>query len=88
MADGDSVSHRDIYHKLGILEGKFDSVLLQLGERRDDMAGVFTRLRSVEFRVAVGVGIAIGASVIIPLLFNAANPRVSIGQENVRIEGR
>ena len=52
MAAQDDVSHGDIYHKLGSLEGKVEALLMQLGERRDDINNVFGRLRQVEHRVA------------------------------------
>jgi len=58
MAIPDDVSHGDIYHKLGSLEGKLETVVIQLTERRSDIAAVFARLREVEIRVAVGVGVA------------------------------
>jgi hypothetical protein len=75
----DDVSHGDIYHKLGSLEGKLETVLLQLTEKRSDMAAVFARLREVETRVAIGVGIAAVLSFVIPILFTAAAPKLHLG---------
>jgi len=43
------------------------------------MAAVFARLREVETRVAIGVGIAAVLSFMIPLLFSAAAPKLHIG---------
>jgi hypothetical protein len=72
----DDVSHGDIYHKLGSLEGKLETVLIQLGEKRSDMGAVFTRLREIETRVSIGVGLAIGLSFLIPFAINAAAPKL------------
>jgi hypothetical protein len=79
MAIPDDVSHGDIYHKLGSLEGKLETVVIQLTERRSDIAAVFARLREVEIRVAVGVGVAAVLSFLIPLLVNATSPKLHIG---------
>jgi hypothetical protein len=81
MAIPDDVSHGDIYHKLGSLEGKLETVVIQLTERRSDIAAVFARLREVEIRVAVGVGVAAVLSFLIPLLVNAASPKLHIGPQ-------
>ena len=51
------VSHSDIYHKLGSLEGKVETLILQLAERRDEITGLFARLRNVEMRLAWAVGV-------------------------------
>lgn len=83
MPERDTVSHADIYHKLGAMEGKLESVLLQLSDKQSDLADVFTRLRGVELRVATGVGIAVCLSFIVPLLINAASPRLTLQQDNV-----
>lgn len=79
MAANDDVSHGDIYHKLGSLEGKLETLLIQLGERKSDLAAVFVRLREVETRVAIGVGIAAVLSFMIPLIFTATAPKLHIG---------
>ena len=75
----DDVSHGDIYHKLGSLEGKLETVLIQLAEKRSDITGVFSRLREIEARVSVGVGLAIGISVLIPIIVNASSPTIHFG---------
>ena len=76
MPPADDVSHGDIYHKLGSLEGKLETVLIQLSEKRGDMAAVFSRLREIKTRVAIGVGLAIGLSFLIPFVINAAAPKL------------
>lgn len=83
MSEFDDVSHGDIYHKLGVMEGKLESVLLQLSQKRDDMTGVFTRLRSVETRVAVGLGVTLCLTFIIPIIITATAPRILFQQESV-----
>lgn len=77
----DDVSHGDIYHKLGSLEGKLETVLIQLAEKRSDITGVFSRLREIEARVSVGVGLAVGLSFLLPLIINASAPRLHFGHE-------
>jgi hypothetical protein len=70
------VSHGDIYHKLGALEGKLDAVMVSVGEKRTDISDAFRRINGLEKTVWIGLGIAIACSVIIPLLVSAAAPRI------------
>jgi hypothetical protein len=67
----DDVSHGDIYHKLGSLEGKLEALLLSVGERREDINGLFARLRQVEHRVAWAMGAAVVISFLVPYLVNS-----------------
>lgn len=78
MSSQDDVSHGDIYHKLGSLEGKLETVLLQLNEKRSDMAALFSRLREVETRVAIGVGVAAALSFVIPFIVTASAPKIHL----------
>ncbi len=87
MADNDAVSHGDIYHKLGTMEGKIESVLLQLAEKRGDVNSLFGRVREIENKVAWGMGAAAIMSIVIPLLVSALSPRIHLGpQEPVHTE--
>lgn len=81
MPTNDDVSHGDIYHKLGSLEGKLETVLIQLADKRTDIADVFSRLREIEARVSLGVGIAVGLSFLLPFIINASSPKVHFGHE-------
>jgi hypothetical protein len=76
MAEPHEVSHGDIYHKLGALEGKLDAVMVSVGEKRTDLNAAFNRINGLEKTVWVGLGIAIACSVAIPLLVTAAAPRL------------
>lgn len=76
MAQNDDISHGDIYHKLGSLEGKLETVLVQLGDRREDIAAVFIRLREVETRVSIGIGVMAILSFLVPFLITASSPRI------------
>ncbi len=74
------VSHGDIYHKLGSLEGKLDVFTSSLGQKQTDLAEAFRRLGELEKNVAKWAGIALACSLIVPLLINAAAPRLHFGQ--------
>jgi hypothetical protein len=76
VADNETVSHGDIYHKLGALEGKLDAVMVSVGEKRTDLADAFKRIGELERGVAKWTGIALVCSIIIPLLITAAAPRL------------
>lgn len=76
MPPNDDVSHGDIYHKLGSLEGKLETVLLQLGDRKSDLGIIFSRLREIEIKTAIGIGIAIAVSSLLPFIINAAAPKL------------
>lgn len=76
--DPEHVSHGDIYHKLGTMEGKIESVLVQMAERRNDMNNLFTRMREIETKVAVAMGAVAILSVVMPFVINALNPRLHL----------
>lgn len=76
MAEPHEVSHGDIYHKLGALEGKLDAVIASVSEKRTDLTEAFKRINGLEKTVWVGLGVAIACSIIIPLLVSAAAPRL------------
>jgi hypothetical protein len=86
VPSNDDVSHGDIYHKLGSLEGKLETVLIQLSEKRTDMSGLFTRLSEIENRVSIGVGLAIGLSILIPIIVNASAPKIHFGHSEPPVE--
>jgi hypothetical protein len=79
MPANDDVSHGDIYHKLGSLEGKVEALLLSLSDRKEDISNVFSRLRQVEHRLAWAMGAAVVISLIAPHLIRAMEPRLHIG---------
>jgi hypothetical protein len=74
------VSHGDIYHKLGALEGKLDAVMVSVAEKRTDLADAFKRLVEVEKRVAQGVILAVVISLIAPVLWSAVGARLHFGE--------
>jgi uncharacterized oligopeptide transporter (OPT) family protein len=74
------VTHTDIYHRLGVIEGAIQGINLQLAQKRDDMSTVFSRLRFIEAKVAVGIGIAIVLSVAAPIVVTAMAPRILFQQ--------
>ena len=88
MPATDDVSHGDIYHKLGSLEGKLETVLIQLSEKRSDLSILFSRLRDIESRVAIGLGVAIALSFSIPFVIQAANPHLHFDSPAAEHENR
>jgi hypothetical protein len=82
------VSHGDIYHKLGALEGKLDAVIVSVGEKRTDLSDAFRRINALEQGLAKWAGIALAASIIIPLVVSAAAPRIHFPVEPPSQPGR
>jgi hypothetical protein len=74
----DEVSHGDIYHKLGALEGKLDAVILSDSQKRSDISEAFRRLGDVEKRVAQGAILTVAIAVIAPLIWQAVDPSVHL----------
>ena len=70
------VTHGDIHHKLGVLEGKLDAVIASVGEKRTDLGDAFRRLNTLEQNLAKWTGIALACSIIIPIVVSAAAPRL------------
>jgi hypothetical protein len=79
MPANDDVSHGDIYHKLGSLEGKVEALLISISDRKEDINNVFSRLRQVEHRLAWAMGAAVVISLIAPHVITAMQPRLHIG---------
>lgn len=75
------VSHGDILHKLGVMEGKLDAMHTSLAQKHIDIADAFRRLGEVEKRVAQGVILALALSLVMPLAVAAINPRVHFGSQ-------
>ena len=75
----DEVSHADIYRALGILEGKLDAMNTALTQKHSDISAAFGRISELEKSVAKWAGIALAASVIIPLVITALGPKIHIG---------
>jgi hypothetical protein len=73
------VSHGDIYHKLGALEGKLDAIVVSVAEKRTDLADAFKRLVEVEKRVAQGVILAVVIGFVAPILWSAVGARLHFG---------
>lgn len=76
--ENNSVTHVDIYLKLGEVIGTLNALQTSLTEKRSDLSGAFNRIRELEMRVSLGVGIAILLSVIVPLAVTALKPTISL----------
>lgn len=88
MVENHEVSHGDIYRALGNLEGKVDSVVLQLGQKRDDLTEAFRRLTELEKKVAGGVVLCLVLSMVIPMAMTAASPKLHFGTHPADSRGR
>lgn len=81
MTSDDQVSHGDIYHKMGVLEGKLDAVIVSVAEKKSDLGEAFRRLTDLEKRVAQGVILAVAVGMLAPLLWNAVDPQLHFQQK-------
>jgi hypothetical protein len=72
------VSHTDIYHKLGSLEGKLDSLITRTTEYRNDLQTAFERLALIENRLAWVMGAAVVISALVPVLINVLSSNFHI----------
>lgn len=75
---GDEISHRDIYLKLGTLEGKLDAVMISVAEKKSDLDEAFRRIRLLESRVAQGVILIACLSVVAPLVWTSLDPELRV----------
>lgn len=58
----------DLYHKLGVLEGKLDTVIASNQDAKREVEILNKRVSSVEANVNKFVGVAIVLSVVLPIL--------------------
>lgn len=78
MAEEGRVSHEDIYHRLGSLEGKLDSAITKMADFNRGLNDCYDRIRLVEANVNKAIGIAIVLSIFIPLLITVATSNMQI----------
>ena len=74
----EQISHLDIYHKLGSLEGKVDSVIISVAEKKSDIGEAFRRIRLLESRVAQGIVLLAFLSLFTPLIWSALDPEIRL----------
>lgn len=79
MAVEHEVSHGDILHKIGQMEGKMDALILSVSEKKSDLSEAFRRLTELEKRVAQGVILAVVVSMVTPLIWQSLGPRLHFG---------
>lgn len=72
------VSHVEIYHKLGTLEGKLDALITRTTEYRNDLQTAFDRLAAVENKLAWVMGAAVVISALVPIIVNIINDSVKM----------
>jgi len=64
----DQVSHAEIYRELGALQGKMDSLILQITRSERDQGTIFDRLGKLENRMAQVVIVAVVAGLVMPIV--------------------
>lgn len=82
MPGDHDVSHGDILHKLGMLEGKLDAMNQSLAQKNADISSAFSRLSEVEKKVAQGVILAVVVSLVMPILVAMIAPRIEFGPDH------
>jgi len=90
MEDKKEVSHEDIYHRLGSLEGKLDSAISKMSDFRGDLDKVFGRLHTIESNVSKVIGVAIVLSLAMPIFMESlmGNTRIHFTNETSRPHNR
>lgn len=68
------------------MEGKLESIIIQLGEKNTDVNNLFSRLNAVENKVALVMGAAAIMSVLVPLLITALGPKIHLQQSPYGVE--
>lgn len=67
VSEAPQPSHRDLYLMLGELSGQLKTVVAILSEKRAEIVELRTRVGELEKKVAVGVFLVIGISLIVPV---------------------
>lgn len=70
LDDDREVSSRDIYHRLGSLEGKLDSAIMQMATHKKDIDNCYERIRNLEMNMNKFIGIGLVACIMIPVTVN------------------
>lgn len=86
------VSHVEIYHKLGTLEGKLDALITRTTEYRTDLQTAFDRLTVIENRMAWVMGAAVVISALVPIFINVLgnnfNMRIEHHEQSTQTEAK
>ena len=77
MAGENGVTHGDLLLAIGNMQGKLDSLVLNMTEQRKEIADVFRRLGEAEKKIAQGVILAVVISLIMPILVMSIAPLIS-----------
>lgn len=82
---GNEISLHEIARLLGQLEATLQGIQSQMQHSRGDLNTVFTRLRSAERSIAIGLGVAVTCSVVLPLVVTALAPRILLAQPQAQL---
>ncbi len=80
MAADHNVSHGDILHKVGQMEGKLDALIISVSEKRSDLGEAFKRITELEKRVAQGVIVTVVIALFAPLVWQSIGSRLHFGE--------
>lgn len=82
------VSHVDIYHKLGTLEGKMDALIARVTEYSEDLRIAFDRIRSLERRQAWTMGACAVMTLVIPVIVQYVSSEFTYRHREPAVEHR
>jgi hypothetical protein len=77
--DTERVSHGDILHAIGKIEGRLDNIHSTMANNRGDIGEAFKRIGIAEQRIAQGVIIAAAISLIMPVAVAVLSPKIHFG---------
>lgn len=80
------VSPVEIYHRLGVMEAKLDSVMDRISGYSKDLSTAFDRIRQLENNLAKIIGATAVISIVVPLLVTIVSESVQVSFNGQRTE--
>ena len=87
MEDRRGVSYDDIYHKLGVLEGKVDAAIANISTFKNDLNECEKRISILEAGQNKMLGIVILLGIILPIGLNVLTDNLKIDMNNNQRSG-
>lgn len=76
----------EIYHRLGVMEAKLDSVMDRISGYSRDLSTAFDRIRQLENNLAKIIGATAVISIVVPLLVTVVADSIQLSVGNARME--